>query len=266
MLVQSSSDLIGAAGAGNVISANTGDGVQLDAGRDPGPDRRQLHRRGAGGRLHVRQSGTPATAADGVDIIGAANNTVGGSSAGAGNAISSNGGDGVDISGATATGNIVSYNMIGVTADGSQALGNAEDGVVIASSDNQVGPGNVISANQVGVDISGSTTTGITVIGNLIGTDATGEFDLGNDFQGVLVDGATGVTIQGNGDGSQVISGNNVGIELDGRGLRRPDRRDLHRHRQDRLDRAAQRPARHPDRRRAPGTTRSAAPPRRPGT
>ncbi len=32
--------------------------------------------------------------------------------------------DGVAISGATATGNIVSYNLIGVTSDGSQALGN----------------------------------------------------------------------------------------------------------------------------------------------
>ena len=86
----------------------------------------------------------------------------------------------------------MSYNLIGVTADGSQALGNLGDGVVVTSSRTQVGPGNVISANQVGLDISGAATTGITVVGNLIGTDLTGEFDLGNAFQGVLVDAAVG--------------------------------------------------------------------------
>ena len=88
--------------------------------------------------------------------------------------------------------------------------------MVISSSQTQIGPGNVISANQVGVDISGSTITGITVIGNLIGTDATGELDLGNAFEGVLIQGAGGVTIQGDASGSQVISGNTVGIEIKG--------------------------------------------------
>ncbi len=179
ILVQSSSDLIGAAGAGNIISGNKGDGVQVDQGATQVQIAGNFIGEAPGGGLLLGNP-RPGNGGDGVNIIGAANNTVGGSSSAGGNAIASNAGDGVDISGSSATGNIVSYNMIGVTSDGVQALGNADDGVAITSSQNQVGPGNVISGNEVGVDVSGSTVTGITVIGNLIGTDTTGEFDLGN--------------------------------------------------------------------------------------
>ncbi len=215
VLVQSSSDLIGVSGAGNIISANDGDGVQLDQGAT------QVQVAGnfigvAPGGGFVFGNEPPGNHGDGVNIIGGADNTIGGSSSGAGNAISANLANGVDISGSSATGNVVSNNMIGVTSDGSEALGNSDDGVVVASSQTQIGPGNVISANQVGVNISGSTITGITVIGNLIGTDATGELDLGNAFEGVLIQGAGGVTIEGNADGSQVISGNTVGVEITG--------------------------------------------------
>ncbi len=213
VLVESSSDLIGVAGAGNIISKNGSDGVRLDQGATQVQIAANYIGEAPGGGF-VLGNPDPGNAADGVDIIGAANNTVGGNSGGEGNSIASNGGDGVEISGATATGNIVSYNMIGVTADGGQALGNHADGVVIESSQTQVGPGNVISGNVVGVAIAGPAITGISVIGNLIGTDATGEFDLGNDFQGIVVAGTTGVTIEGDGQGSQVISGNNVGIDL----------------------------------------------------
>jgi hypothetical protein len=218
VLVQSPSDLIGAAGAGNIIAASAGDGVKIEQVQGQiQVDQVQV----AGNYIGVAPGGgfkfgnpAPGNAGDGVEIIGSPNDTVGGNSAAAGNTISDNGADGVSISGAAAIGNIVANNRIGTTSGGTEALGNAFDGVFIASSQNQVGPGNVISANNVGVDISGATTTGITVVDNLIGTDATGTFGLGNEFQGVLVDGATGITIQGNGAGSQVISGNHLGIQL----------------------------------------------------
>ena len=130
VLVQSSSDLIGVAGAGNIISKNAWDGVQLDQGATQVQIAANYIGEAPGGGF-VLGNPNPGNGADGVDIIGAANNTVGGSSAADGNSIASNAGDGVEISGATATGNVVSYNMIGVTADGSQALGNGDDGVVI---------------------------------------------------------------------------------------------------------------------------------------
>ena len=79
-----------------------------------------------------------------------------------------------------------------------------------------IGPGNVISANLIGVLISGAMATGVTVIGNLIGTDSSGEADLGNAEAGVDIESATGVIVEGNGQGSQVISGNLIGVEING--------------------------------------------------
>ncbi len=52
--------------------------------------------------------------------------------------------------------------------------------------------------------------------GNLIGTDSSGENDLGNAQAGVVIDGATGAVIEGNGQGSQVISGNLRGVMING--------------------------------------------------
>jgi hypothetical protein len=53
-------------------------------------------------------------AGDGVHIVGVADNQVGGTAPGQGNAIVSNGGNGVDIDGETATGNIIEGNVIGM--------------------------------------------------------------------------------------------------------------------------------------------------------
>ena len=98
-----------------------------------------------------------------------------------------------------------------------------------------IGPGNVISANLIGVLISGATATDVTVTGNLIGTDSTGEADLGNAEAGVEIENATGAIVEGNGQGSQVISGNLVGVEIDGAtSTGEPGRGQLHRHRQGR--------------------------------
>ena len=95
-------------------------------------------------------------------------------------------------------------------------LGNDQAGVADTAPGTMIGPGNVISANLIGVLISGATATDVTVIGNLIGTDSTGEADLGNAQAGVDIESATGVIVEGNGQGSQVISGNLVGVEING--------------------------------------------------
>ena len=51
---------------------------------------------------------------------------------------------------------------------------------------------------------------------NLIGTDSSGTADLGNAQDGIQIDNASGTTIEGDNLGVQVISGNLVGIEIDG--------------------------------------------------
>ena len=66
----------------------------------------------------------------GVAVIGGGtDNTIGGTTAGAGNVISGNAGDGVDDIGANS--NLIAGNWIGTNADGTAALANAGDGVYV---------------------------------------------------------------------------------------------------------------------------------------
>ncbi len=220
VLIADSSNYVGgvAAGSGNLISGNDGDGVHI-----VGPAATRNNVQGnyigvapAGGFLFG--SGDPGNLGDGVTIDNASDNDIGGASVAARNVISASGGAGVRISGASGLRNMVQGNYIGITADGISALGNSQEGVAISSADNVVGPSNVISANLRGVLLSGAGATGNLVQGNLIGTNAAGTADLGNSQEGIRIDGAPLNTISGNAQGSQVISGNNVGLLIIGAG------------------------------------------------
>ena len=216
--VYTSSNTVGGAvsGAGNVISSNSGEGVDID-GVGATENLVEANYIGAppnGG--YAFGSGNPGNHADGVLINDAPDNQVGGSVTSDGNVISANGAAGVDVSGVDATGNTVLNNIIGLTADGISALGNDQAGVYDTAPGTVIGPGNVISANLAGVLISGATAAGVTVTDNLIGTDSSGEADLGNAKVGVDIENTTGVIVEGNGQGSQVISGNQIGVEIDG--------------------------------------------------
>ena len=94
----------------------------------------------------------------GVGIAGgAANTTIGGTTAGAGNVISANREDGIWITGAGTTGVAVQHNFIGTDVTGTKPLGNTYDGVEIdgGAANTTIGgttadAGNVISANGGG--------------------------------------------------------------------------------------------------------------------
>ena len=166
-----------------------------------------------------------ANASHGV-LIMSASNTVGGSAAGAGNVISSNGGSGVWLLGTSATNNVVVGNLIGTNFQGTSALGNAGDGVTVGIGTNNVIGGtsaalrNVISGNaRIGVLIEGAGATANRVIGNYIGTDATGAADLGNGFDGVFVSVSGNVVGGPTAAEGNVISGNGrAGVNLGGIG------------------------------------------------
>ena len=65
--------------------------------------------------------------------------------------------------------------------------------------------------------IVGAAATGNSVLGNFIGTDATGLLDLGNSQQGVLIDGAPSNTIGGSTAAARnVISANHWGVTITG--------------------------------------------------
>ncbi|MEW6211783.1 MAG: FG-GAP-like repeat-containing protein [Acidobacteriota bacterium] len=141
-------------------------------------------------------------------------NTVGGTTAQARNIISGNGrssptgGYGVQMFSQFTTGNLVQGNFIGTDASGSAKLGNSNHGVGLedGATGNTVGGAveaarNVISGNKAaGVNIgifNRLVTTRNTVQGNLIGTDALGAVDLGNDLNGVRV--------SANADGNMIV-------------------------------------------------------------
>ena len=117
-------------------------------------------------------------------------NTIGGTSAADRNIISGNDAQGIRIITSGATGNVVRGNYIGTDVTGTVDLGNTVDGLQINSSatgntigGSNAGAGNVISGNNnIGIKI---VTSGNTIQGNHIGTNAAGTASLGNTFTGL---------------------------------------------------------------------------------
>jgi uncharacterized repeat protein (TIGR01451 family) len=170
------------AGARNVISANGGVGLEfltvgtsnLVQGNFIGTD--------------VTGTNDLGNALSGMSLSDAANNTIGGTVAGAGNVISGNNGGGVRINLAASTGNLVQGNKIGTRADGVNSLANSSHGVLTlnSASNNTIGGvvegGNIIAFNTgAGVKIETGTgsSTGNAVTTNSIFTNGGLGIDLG---------------------------------------------------------------------------------------
>lgn len=120
---------------------------------------------------------------------------------------------GIDIY--NSSGVVIAGNLIGLDVDGI-ARGMTFQGVYIScpvfgqATNNRIGgtspaDRNVISGNGDGVFLFGTTVANNFVLGNLIGTDATGQLPRGNTFTGVMIQSATNITV---GDGS--LSGRNI--------------------------------------------------------
>jgi uncharacterized repeat protein (TIGR01451 family) len=116
------------AGAGNLISGNLGAGVRLLSAGTSNLVQGNLIGTDATGLQSVGNNGS------GVEIIEAANNTVGGSTIAARNIISGNSFNGVRINGVTATGNFIQGNYIGSGIDGARPLGNRQGGIYFLNS------------------------------------------------------------------------------------------------------------------------------------
>ena len=165
----------------------------------------------------------------GVLVLQSDDNTIGGTTPGAGNVISGNVW-GVFV-GPAVFGNLIAGNLIGTNAAGDAALGNTQAGVELhRAPSNTIGgrvpeARNVISGNGVGIRIANMTGLGWTanrIEGNYIGTNAAGDAAVGNGTGVRVVDLASsfggGDTIGGAAPGAgNVVSGNlGVGIEVIG--------------------------------------------------
>lgn len=176
----------------------------------------------------------------GVEINETPNNTLGGQAANARNVLSGNGGSGVFITGVASIGNIVQGNYIGTDSTGTHGVGNTKMGVSIGASPgafgahgNSIGGStgttdggactgmcNLISGNgDNGIFFSGSESYGNSILGNYIGTTASGLGTLGNQRDGVGIlntpntsigNGTVGGRniISANGDNGIIIAGN----------------------------------------------------------
>lgn len=143
--------------------------------------------------LSANGSNAVGNTSSGVTLNGVGNNTIGGTLSGARNLISANGQNGVLIQSANASGNVVQGNRIGLDISGLVDRGNGQQGVyVLNAPTNTIGGAseatrNVISGNGgAGVRLEGNTARGNVVIGNFIGTDASGTLAVGNSSHGVL--------------------------------------------------------------------------------
>jgi hypothetical protein len=211
-----------AAGAGNLISANIGNGVRIEVS-------------GMGNLVQGNWIGTDVTGtvalgngSDGVDSAvlidsGSSNNTIGGTVAGARNIISGNGFNGVRIRDSSS--NVVQGNYVGTDVTGTAALGNAGAGVAVSgsASGNFIGgtdpaAGNIISANSLdGMDFFSGTSEN-TVQGNLIGTDVSGNQGLGNGLNGVHLEDTSDNNLIGGTDpgaGNLIAFNGNDGVLVD---------------------------------------------------
>jgi titin len=212
-----------AVGAGNLISGNKQHGVIVTGG--------------TGNSIQGNYIGTDASGAaaipnsgDGVLILNASNNLIGGDTPAARNVISGNLSNGVEVRGdsgpgvSAASSNLIEGNYVGTNAAGTAPLGNTGDDVHVGGVNNVIGgltptpgvaPGNLISGSFTHIFVIG---TGTIIQGNLVGTDASGTSKLMDGSFGIACWGPQ-TTIGGTQAGSRNVisgssSGNADGIEV----------------------------------------------------
>lgn len=203
----------------NIIGGNVAKGVRIEG---TGTSLTVV----SGNYIGTNASGTAAIGnQQGVSIAqGAHDNTIGGTATGARNIISGNANYGVYILDSGTQNNTVAGNYVGTNAAGTSAVGN-QVGIVLTNSatNNTIGgtaagSRNVVSGNTgiAGIYLTGSGTSNNTVAGNFVGTDATGLLDLGNAADGVSLSDAPNNTIGGTTAAARnIISGNNLhGVKI----------------------------------------------------
>jgi hypothetical protein len=221
------SNLIGGTAAtdGNIVAASGGDGISLVSDANVVEGNRVGTDAGGGTALgnKVDGIGTRSNNITGTGFCqqslnsGGNRNQIGGAVAGAGNLVSGNGVDGIDL--VASNSGVIAGNRIGTNVNATAVVANAGHGVelgplcdgssCLGSTNNVIGgtttgAGNVIAGNGgdgVHVDGGGGGITNA-VQGNSIGTNAAGVLSMANHGAGVFV---------GNGAVNDIVGGTSAG-------------------------------------------------------
>ena len=212
-------------GAGNVISGNETNGINLFSS--------VLNNRIEGNLIGTTPDGSAALGnlQAGISIFaGPQSNVVGGSTPGAGNLISGNGG-GVSLEGFGTAGNRIEGNSIGTDLAGNRAIPNGWGVATSLGAENNViggafgGARNIISGNEMQGVILGVLSRQNLVLGNYIGTDRTGTSPLPNGSRpssgggGILVHASQGNRIGGQSPGEENVVAYNGNVITGGFGI-----------------------------------------------
>jgi len=207
----------GPCGQGNVISGNN-HGIRIEGS---GTTNNTV----SGNYIGTNVNGTAVISNTEIGVYvhsGASYNLIGGDSATERNVISGNGADGVKILGSETLSNTIKGNYIGTDAAGAASLGNARNGIGVWEAAHNRIEANLISANCAppnpcdGITMHGSGAMYNIMVGNLIGTDATGTMPLGNQGSGITIAEAASHNRVGGSTTAErnVISANQNGVEI----------------------------------------------------
>jgi CSLREA domain-containing protein len=203
---------------GNLISGNNLDGILIEGESASG-------NHVFSNRIGSDASGTAAipNTLNGIHILEASSNQIGGINDDDGNLISGNEYYGIHVEGAMSTENIMQGNLIGTDISGMEPLGNSVNGIGLrgGANNNLIGgaeetAGNVISANGgKGIALIGEGTNNNIIQDNFIGCDITGDnSDLGNGGGIVIAGGASNNLIGGMGEFTANWIGYNLGYGI----------------------------------------------------
>jgi len=217
------------AGARNVVSGNAQTQISI---ADPGTKANVVE----GNYVGTNPAGTAPLApvqaglssvpgSNGIVVTnGATQNVVGGTTAGARNVASGNGGVGIYLH---SDGNLVEGNYVGTNSTATAGLSNAAGGVVVDASNNTIGgtaagARNVISANGFYEILLAAPGGSNLVAGNYVGTNATGKGAVtpgsASPGAGVFLSGSSDNTIGGTAVAARNVVANepNAGIQVSG--------------------------------------------------
>lgn len=182
-----------ASGEGNLISGQTGFGIEVWGRTPTGPAWSLGDTRIEGNRIGTNAAGTGAVPNTLAGILVRRNPTgltIGGAASGAGNLVSGNNDDGIIVE--ISDGVVVEGNLVGTDVTGTLPLGNRQAGILLFCSRNAVVRRNVAGANGTGTGdsigsgiggtciLAGFVGSGNRVVGNWVGTDRSGTIPLGN--------------------------------------------------------------------------------------